>query len=116
MQVDVKLVDAVQGTTEALNNHLFIHGWALERKLARMQEAKSGNIAMAYADGEPVGVCVCYANQMMVFVKKEFRMKGIGQRLVSLLKTTLPKDKDIYAEYGVAGSQTFWRKQHVDVI
>lgn len=67
-------------------------------------------MALAYHDCEVIGFAIekpNLANKMhiSVFVKEEYRLRGIGKELVSIVKG----DKPRYSE-GIEGSLIFWKK------
>lgn len=99
----------------ALKNKLFVSGWQLSRTLADVRKWNyCDRIILAYEDNIPVGVAVRNANNncVQVFVKKAYRLKGIGSKLVKAIQKDLGKLK---GGCGIDGSLEFYRKLDVEI-
>lgn len=112
----------------AIKNKLFVEGWGLIPQLERVRDGrKKGTVRIHYekvyleSDGFykpfdiPVAVLVimpqpCAPKQAMVFVKEEYRRKGIATKLLSRFKPD-----NLFAQTGINGSRDFWSKMNIEV-
>lgn len=99
----------------ALKNRLYVSGWLLSRTLKHIRKYNYCNsIILAYEHGIPVGVALRNAHNspIQVFVKKSYRHKGIGTKLVKSLQKELGI---VQAAYGIAGSGEFYKKVGITI-
>jgi hypothetical protein len=97
----------------ALDNNLWIEDWSLFDTLVSYSKGsvnEKTKMALAYHDYEVIGFSIekpNLANNMhiSVFVKEEYRLKGIGKELALMVKGNNPR----YSE-GIEGSLIFWKK------
>lgn len=109
----------------ALKNRLYVSGWMLSSHLKAIRDGKINSIVkLQYEDGKPVGVVTMNrpyegfdpehfdtkVTNVEIFVKKAYRKKGIGRKLIAQLENC-PK----LGGWGVDGSQRFWKKVGVGV-
>lgn len=104
----------------ALKNRLFVSGFDLSYLLQNIRSGQVGynkaNIVLEYVEGKPVGIAVHVFDKdfeeesnVHVFVKKAFRRKGIGKKLIKSLN--LPKEKKkLSVALGSNASGDFWQK------
>lgn len=109
----------------ALKNRLYVSGWMLSSHLKYIRDGKLNSIVkLHYEDGKPVGVVTvnkpyeCFDSKILdtntanleIFVKKIYRNKGIGRKLIAELGE-FPK----FGGWGIEGSHQFWRKVGVGI-
>lgn len=94
----------------AIKNHLYISGWTLLDSLKEVVNNKKGNsyyVNIAYRDNKPIAVIYATSTHIQIFVKKEYRRRGIGKQLINrLIKYTGKKDFKVYK--GIHESTLFW--------
>lgn len=91
----------------ALQNRLYVSGWALSGYLVDIKKGKRLNtrIALAYEESKPVGVCLQMSYGLtMCFTKKAHRRQGIGKQLAKCFKS-----KVSYGTWGLDESECFWK-------
>ena len=90
----------------ALKHRLYVSGWCLSGLLKDIRSGKyEAQVKLYKIKGVPVGVAVLENNFIQVFVKKEYRNKGIGRKLISRFKCN-----NLRGGYGVIGSLDFYEK------
>jgi len=97
----------------ALTHRLFVNGWMLrEELLYAVDYPKLYDIKLEYKNKKPVAVALLTKSDglVSVFVRKEWRRKGLGTKLVNRFG-----DKVKCAGYGVIGSENFYKKLGVQV-
>lgn len=104
----------------ALKNRLFVSGFDLSYLLQNIRSGQVGyreaNIVLEYIEEKPVGVAVHIFDRdfeeesnVHVFVRKAFRRKGVGRKLIKSLN--LPKEKKkLSVALGSNASGNFWQK------
>lgn len=104
----------------ALKNRLFVSGFDLSYLLQNIRSGQVGyreaNIVLEYIEEKPVGVAVHIFDRdfeeesnVHVFVRKAFRRKGVGRKLIKSLN--LPKEKKkLSVVLGSNASGNFWQK------
>lgn len=97
----------------AISNRLFVSGWLLNSILHDVKNGYiSANVEIHYENSIPVGVAVDIQEdsyneyKTMIFVKKAFRNKGIGSKLIKKLN---PSIHNLVGK-GVPQSLNFWIK------
>lgn len=97
----------------ALKNRLFVSGWLLNKILNQVKNGFiSANLEIYYENELPVGVAVNITEEnyndykTMIFVKKSYRNKGIGSKLIKQLNPSI----DSMVGKGVPNSVNFWVK------
>lgn len=113
----------------AIKNKLFVEGWGLFAFLEKTRNARSKSIVRIHyekfyslSNGQiqycdiPVAVLLitpqpCAPKQAMIFVKEEYRLKGIASKMLSRFKAENP-----FAQTGIQGSKEFWEKQGINVV
>lgn len=105
---------AAEAAHKALEGNLFVSGWALESVLRSIMKINVGKIVLGEVAGHPVGVAVIWNHQVMVYVSPDYRLQGIGSKLVETLKSRF-SGLEVKAGYGVKGSTAFWQKLGVTV-
>ena len=96
---------------EALKARLYVSGWYLSECLRaiRADSSLETPIELFKEKGKAVGVTICFENQIMVFVRKSHRRKGIGSILVKRLISNYNLT-DFNVDWGIYGSEFFWKK------
>lgn len=104
----------------ALKNRLYVSGWMLSSHLKAIRDGRLNSIVkLHYEDGKPFAVITANkpyegfdskildtnTTNLEIFVKKIYRNKGIGRKLVSELGNSLN-----FGSLGIDGSQQFWEK------
>lgn len=107
-------LSAGEAALKALQAQLFVPGWVLEAVLQSIVKINVGKVVLGYVAGVPVGVAVIWNHQVMVYVAPDYRLQGVGSKLVGTLRSRFC-GIDIKAGYGVKGSSSFWRKLGIDV-
>jgi GNAT superfamily N-acetyltransferase len=91
---------------------LFVGGWNMLKSYKAPHHVR--RMAVAFIDGKPVGCCLS-TNRFCVlrtgydietFVKKAYRLRGIGKALYAEIYT------DEEEHYGIQGSRIFYKKAH----
>ena len=90
----IEKVNTLKGAKLALSNRLFVNGWLLGYELTNITEnvfsSSNYEIWIAFKDAVPVGIGLkkqlMKANKLMVFVRKKYRNRGIGRKIVNLMK------------------------------
>lgn len=113
----------------AIRNKLFMPGWVLSSTLKSIRNNWDNYyvncvVNLHYEDEKPVGVvvmrmpvdksipeCNGFKPEVQIFVKKQYRRKGIGTKLISSLNK-----KQINWELGIEGSLNFWHKMQTIVL
>ena len=94
----------------AIKNHLYIDGWTLLDSLKEvLNNGKENNyyVNIAYRDNKAVAVIYATSTHIQIFVKREYRRRGIGKQLINrLVKYTGKKDFKVYK--GIHESTFFW--------
>lgn len=105
----------------ALASKLYVRGdgWTLRGDLEQFRP-KRDFIALAKADGVPVGVCVALREGWIsVYVREKFRRKGIGSELIKRTKALYSQagndPGELSAGDGVRGSRAFWAANEISV-
>lgn len=114
----LKIVEYVGNSPDGKNvcsaNKLFVEGWSFQEWLA-IEDIKSIFIAMAA--NIPCG-CIIMLNKQSgsswypnfgIYVKPEYRLKGIGSRLMKRMIKKYP-DHILVNGNGIIGSSTFFSK------
>jgi GNAT superfamily N-acetyltransferase len=106
----------------AISNRLFQSGWHLNSILHKIYNGEIAAIVnLHYEDNKPVAVFVeiveddYFSYKSMIFVKKEYRNRGIGSKL---LQKSNPDRKSLVGT-GTNDSLRFWEKngfEHIVVI
>ncbi len=103
----------------AISNRLFKSGWHLNSILHQIKNGELAAIVnLHYEDNKPVAVFVevveedYYSYKSMIFVKKEYRKRGIGS---TLLQKSNPDRKSIVGT-GTNDSLKFWEKNGFEYI
>ena len=99
----------------ALKNRLYVSGWLLGEYLRSIKPERD-DLLLYYVDERPVGVCFrrkYYKNScLMVFVRKAYRYRGIGRKLVNKMKTN-----DCYGYIGrEKGKGKIWKSNGIKAI
>lgn len=97
----------------ALKHKLYVSGWELSHQLKSARKyPEEYEIKLEYVDGTPVGVCLLYKcdGEISIFVKKAFRLQGIGRKLVDSFG-----DKIKSASWGIHGSEYFFEKVGIEM-
>jgi GNAT superfamily N-acetyltransferase len=112
----------------AIKNNLYVEGWGLILQLERIRNGRrKGVVRIHYEktvlmkDGKyqsydiPVAVLLivkqpCAPKQAMVFVKEEYRRKGIATKMLARFKPD-----NLFARTGVKGSHDFWSRMNIKV-
>lgn len=90
----------------ALKHRLYVSGWCLSGQLKNIRFGKcDAKVKIHKISGIPVAVAVLEGKFIQVFVKKEYRNKGIARKLISSFKRN-----DLRGGYGVIGSLDFYKK------
>lgn len=90
----------------ALKHRLYVSGWELSHQLVCARKYPQGyEIKLEYVGEVPVGVCLLDKDDgcISIFVKKAFRRKGIGRKLVKRFGDKIKK-----ADWGIHGSEYFF--------
>lgn len=93
----------------ALKNRLYVSGYMLSGFLIQIRNGEiDGTVLLHYENDIPVGVAVSgdFTYELMVFVRKSMRNKGIGSKLLSQMNTP----KVAIVGRGCDASYHFWRK------
>lgn len=95
----------------ALKNRLYVSGFLLSGLLVKIRNGQYPNcrVIIHYENDVPVGVALHAPKntyQVQIFVKKSFRKRGIGSKM--LLQLDAPKDSRVGT--GSEFSAEFWRK------
>lgn len=104
----------------ALKNRLFVSGFDLSYLLQNIRSGQIGykeaNIVLEYVEEKAVGVAVYVFDRdfeeesnVHVFVRKAFRRKGIGRKLIKSLNLPTEKNK-LSVALGSNASWNFWQK------
>lgn len=104
----------------ALKNRLFVSGFDLSYLLQNIRSGQIGykeaNIVLEYVEEKAVGVAVYVFDRdfeeesnVHVFVRKAFRRKGIGKKLIKSLNLPTEKNK-LSVALGSNASWSFWQK------
>lgn len=104
----------------ALKNRLFVSGFDLSYLLQNIRSGQIGykeaNIVLEYVEEKAVGVAVYVFDRdfeeesnVHVFVRKAFRRKGIGRKLIKSLNLPTEKNK-LSVALGSNESWNFWQK------
>lgn len=97
----------------ALKSRLYVSGWELSHQLKAARDyPEDYEIKLEYVKGVPVGVCLLDKcdGSISMFVKKAFRRKGIGRRLVKRFGDKIKK-----ASWGIHGSEDFFCAVDIDM-
>jgi len=90
----IKKLPLLTAAKIALKHRLYVSGWFLGETIRKIVKdnpewCKNYKMALYYYNKTPVGVCLRTNNKLlMVFVRKSYRNKGIGRKLVKCMKTT----------------------------
>ena len=100
----------------ALKNRLYVSGFLLSGVLRKIRESNpvGTKVAIHYSEGVPVGVAVHVPYeyyQVQVFVRKSFRGKGIGSKLLKELDAPFNSRIGQGSEF----SAQFWNKNGMRV-
>lgn len=97
----------------AISKRLFVSGWLLNKILHEVKNGYiSANVEIHYEDAIPVGVALEITEphyndyKTMIFVKKSFRNKGIGSKLIKKLNPSI----HTLVGKGIGESLNFWLK------
>lgn len=102
-----------EGVNIALKNRLFVSGWSLNGDLKEAKNCtENKKISIAFENNIPIGVAFDDGTQIEAFVRKSKRRKGIGSKLVNLVKTENSK-AGIGLKMGQ--SEKFWKKNNVEI-
>lgn len=95
-----------------LQNHLFVDGWQMEGLYESCLTYSEGlGIHMIMEGHEPIAACILYLDDGMlnVFVKKEYRGKGYGKKIIQeTLEKYGKKIYQVYGTYGIEHSKEFY--------
>lgn len=97
----------------ALKHRLYVSGWQLSHQLKAARDYPTEyEIKVEYVKGVPVGVCLLDKcdGSISIFVKKAFRRKGIGRKLVKRFGDKIKK-----ASWGIHGSEYFFCAVNIDM-
>lgn len=92
----------------ALSNRLFVNSWTLREDLMwAVEHPNQYTIKLEFVNKCPVGIALLDKRDGLVsiFVRKEYRRKGLGTKLINKLKNNIKK-----AGYGIVGSDKFFNK------
>lgn len=93
--------------SEALRHRLYVSGWSLRDELKVAEYCGAGiGIRLAILDNTPIGVALYSSetNEVMTFVRKCHRRKGIGRALVKSFDFKYTPRTGL----GIIGSLEFW--------
>ena len=102
-----------QKASLAITNRLFVNNWSLREDLMwAVTDPTLYDIKLEYRNKKPVGVALLHKTDGLVslFVRKEWRRKGLGTKLLNRFKGKVKK-----AGYGVVGSEKFFEKVGVPI-
>jgi GNAT superfamily N-acetyltransferase len=96
--------------TEAHANGLYVVGWTMQQIYKALRSGSVDyDIAVAYDDEKnPIGAIVQddFSGCVDLFVKKDYRRKGVGRALVNIM---MENDPEIYGHYrGAKDSELFF--------
>lgn len=101
--------DCVTAASIALKHRLFVSGWLLSGAMKCIRKGhniEDARMAIAYDSDIPVGVSLYdrTTGLIQVFVRKSYRRRGIGRKLVENFKKF-----EVYGIRGIDGSSHFFR-------
>lgn len=101
----------------AISNRLFIPRWTMREYLNTLDIVFfNTKVALAYDDDKPIGVALCSdypdKNHLQVFIRKNYRRKGIGTNLLNIVNQN--NGKTPYAVEGIKGSEKFFQKNNIE--
>lgn len=103
--------DAIRAAGLILKHRLYVNGWSLELDARNIIRKKLPVLlAFCFHEKTPIGVGINFLKENLIqcFVREKFRRKGIGSKLVSMVKTP-----NCYHLSGIAGSEFFWLANNV---
>lgn len=114
-----KLSTPTKNSNIALKYKLYVSGWLLSHELQYIRDNPKNNIVLlSYKNNEPVGVILLNSkNQIMIFVRKQYRNCGIGSKLMNRLFNKISDDRKrkIFAEVGIESSKLLFKKFNVRI-
>lgn len=106
MKIRIKKLPILEAKKLAIKYRLYVPGWGLRWELSEINNSnlKDYKILMVFDNKTPIGICLkrkysSTSNQLMVFVRKQYRYNGIGRRLVNKIK-----DEHSYGDIGIKKS------------
>lgn len=103
--------DCISLANVALTNRLYVSGWEMSHTLQRIKrKPKDSTIALLFQDDTPIAISLQEnCSRIQVFTRKEKRNNGYGKMVMeAVMKNRIISD--FYTQYGVNGSDTFFRK------
>ena len=97
----------------ALKHRLYVSGWELSRDLICARKwPDEYDIKLEYVKGVPVAVALLTKQDgfISLFVRKAYRRKGIGKKLVKRFGSKIKK-----AGWGIHGSEYFFEKVSIEM-
>lgn len=121
MIVEILDIEDNKAAQIALDNRLYVDGWLMKTFYERIINGNVMNysISVAVVDGVIVGAATLSGLKKMVsvFVKDDYRKKGIGSNLLDSVLAKKGFDKsDVFAGQGILGSHEFFFKNKIMAI
>ena len=113
-KIATEMRETVEFSNIALQHRLYVIGWNLQIYLKKSSNGGKSFIVLAYENEIPIGIGHYYYENGLCnfFVRKEYRRRGIGSKLVQEVKKNSDKDK-LYAHFGISESKIFFEKMDI---
>jgi len=108
-----------EGAQIALTNRLFVNGWHLRTCLKRVftnsrvrlfPRKMPSLIFIAEENGKPISCSLVIGNHFMVFVRKEYRRRGIASEMYHKSMELLKRDRSFWMKVDDSRQRKFYAK------